>query len=159
MHKEKTGIKPKTFDSYESNIENCIITYKDFDLANKQLGSINKKLMQKFFKSLSKKYSRSTIKKTFTIINQCLDYAVEEEDVEFNFMNKITLPTEDEVAVKKKEIQFLQEEDMKLLYQESKRIILLLMINEVGKLAHLSMVLMHMPLYLLCTQVFVWENF
>ena len=76
-----------------------------------------------YYKSLSKEYSLATIKKINTLINQCCNYAIENEILFINPCTKAIIPSEDVVAKPKKETPFLTIEDMELLYQESKRII------------------------------------
>lgn len=115
-------IKRRTYDGYEDIINSQIINYKDYDLAGKQMGSLNSDILQEYYNSLAKKYARSSIKKNLAIVRQCLDYAKSKNHIEEAILDTVELPSEDVVAVKKKEIPFLPEEDMEKLYQESKRI-------------------------------------
>lgn len=115
-------VKRRTFDGYEDTVKNQILEYKDYNLSDKQLGSLDQDIFQSYYNSLAKKYSRAAIKKNYSLINQCLNHARTKGDISDNFVTNITLPSEDNVAVKKKEIAFLPEDDMDKLYFESKRV-------------------------------------
>lgn len=119
---KRLEIKRRTFDGYEDSVKNQILNYHKYDIAGKQMGSINQDMFQEYYNSLSKKYSRAAIQKNYTIVNQCLKYAKKKKVIRDNYVEDITLPSEDNVAVKKKEIPFLPEDDMDKLYLESKRI-------------------------------------
>lgn len=119
---KKNQIKPRTFDNYEKYYEMLILNYKDYTISDVQLCSLDSKILSKYFNSLAKKYSMSSIKKAQTLITQCLDYAVDEELIEINPMNKVKMPSQDVVVKKKKEIPFLSADDMEKLYIESNRI-------------------------------------
>lgn len=71
---------------------------------------------------MAEAYSRATIRKNYVIVKQCLDYAKTKQHIKENYLENVTIPSEDLVKVKKKEIQFLTVEDMNKLYKESKRV-------------------------------------
>lgn len=119
---KRNQIKPRTFDNYEKYYEMLILNYKDYMISDVQLCSLDSKILTKYFNSLAKKYSMSSIKKAQTLITQCLDYAVDENLMDINPMNKVKMPSQDVVAKKKKEIPFLSPDDMEKLYVESKRV-------------------------------------
>lgn len=115
-------VKRRTFDGYEEYFNNLIVNYKDYSLTDLQLSKLTSEHITKYYNSLSAKYSLATIKKIHTILNQCLEYAVDEELIVQNPMRKVVLPSEDVVAKPKKEIPFLSIKDMEKLYQESNRV-------------------------------------
>lgn len=115
-------VKRRTFDGYEQYYNMLILNYKDYIITDVQLCSLTPEILTKYFNSLAEKYSLSTIKKANTLLNQCLNYAVDKELLENNPMNKITLPNEDRIKKPKKEIPFLSPDDMDRLYKESFRI-------------------------------------
>ena len=115
-------VKRRTFDGYEDTLKNQVQKYTDYDISGKQIGSLTQDIFQNYYNSLAKKYSKAAIHKNYVIINQCLNYARIKGDIKENYLVNITLPSEDNVAIKKKEIPFLPQEDMELLYNESKRI-------------------------------------
>jgi integrase len=119
---KQSDIKRRTYDGYEDTIKNQILNYNDYDLSSKQIGTLDKDIFREYYKALAKKYSRAALQKNRVIINQCLDYAVEENHIADNFVSKIKLPSEDRVAIKKKDVPFLSQEDMDKIYDESKRI-------------------------------------
>lgn len=115
-------VKRRTYDGYETYVNNMIINYTDYDISGKQMGALSDDMFRRYFSSLSKKYSRAGMQKNYVIINQCLEYALDAELIKKNPLAKVKIPSEDNVAVKKKEVPFLCYNDMDLLYQESKRI-------------------------------------
>lgn len=118
VHKE--NIRRKSYDTYESAINNSLKT-DDYNLADKQIGSINHKVMNDYFSSLKDKYSLSHITLVCGILNMCFKYAESNGDMKENYMSNIELPSEDEVAVKKKKPVYLQPEDFEKLFQEVER--------------------------------------
>lgn len=116
----KKNIRRSTYDNYESIANNAFKT-DDYNLADKQIGSINQKIMCEYFDSLKKKYSLSRIKQVRIFLNMCFDYAKCAGDMKENYMSGIELPTEDDVAVKKKKPVYLQPEDFEKLFQEAER--------------------------------------
>ena len=119
---KQTEIKRRTYDGYEDVIKSQLVEFKDYNINDKQMGSINQEMFQLYYNTLAKTYSRASIRKNYIIVKQCLEYAKESGDIKENFLDKVKLPAEDHVAVKKKDIQFLPEDDMEKLYQESKRV-------------------------------------
>lgn len=116
-----TSVSPGTYDDYESIINCRIKNYKAYDLSNKQLKSINTDIINKYFASLAKKYSRGSILKTWSVIRQILQLGLDDGYISDVKINKILLPKEEHVVVKKKVIPFITESDMELLYEEANR--------------------------------------
>lgn len=119
---KRNQIKQRTFDNYEIYYNMFITNYTDYTISDVQLCSLDSKVLTKYFNSLAKNYSMSSIKKAQTLITQCLDYAVDEELIEVNPMNKVKLPSQDIIKKKKKEVPFLSYNDMEKLYNESNRV-------------------------------------
>lgn len=119
---KRNQIKQRTFDNYEIYYNMFITNYTDYTISDVQLCSLDSKVLTKYFNSLAKNYSMSSIKKAQTLITQCLDYAVDEDLIEVNPMNKVKLPSQDIIKKKKKEVPFLSYNDMKKLYNESNRV-------------------------------------
>lgn len=116
-----TSVSPGTYDDYESIINCRIKNYKAYDLSNKQLKSINTDIINKYFASLAKKYSRGSILKTWSVIRQVLQLGLDDGYISDVKINKILLPKEEHVVVKKKVVPFITESDMELLYEEANR--------------------------------------
>lgn len=113
-------LQPTTFDKYEDALD---VRFFKYPIANAQLISLNHKLIVNYLKALSKKYRRSSIQKTWMILKMALkDTDAEGYDLlpEINF-DKISIPTESNVTVKKKKINFTTMEDMDKLYNEAFR--------------------------------------
>ncbi len=119
---KQPSIKKRTYDSYEDIINTQIINYKNYDISGKQMGSLSEDMFQKYYNDMANYYSRATIIKNYIIIKQCINYALSKNHITEKYLDQVTIPSEDLVKVKKKEIQFLTESDMNKLYKESKRI-------------------------------------
>lgn len=119
---KQAEVKGKTYDSYEDIINAQIINYCDYDIGGKQIGALTEDMFRLYYNSLAKHYARSTIKRNYTLIRQCIRYAEKKGHVIKGVLDDVTIPSEDYVEVKKKEIQFLKKEDMEKIYTESKRI-------------------------------------
>lgn len=113
-------IQPTTFDKYEDALD---VRFFKYPIANAQLASLNHKQIINYLKALSQKYRRGSIQKTWMILKMALkdtDAAGHELLSEINF-EKISIPTESNVVVKKKKINFTTMEDMDKLYNEAYR--------------------------------------
>lgn len=116
-------IKRHTVDGYEDCIKGQLINNTYTNLSNKQVGAITVDDFIEYYAELAKHYSRSTIKKNYAIISQCIKYGNKKQHFSSIInLDEIVLPHEDAVKVKEKEIHFLTQEDMAKLYEESKRI-------------------------------------
>ena len=119
---KETGatLELSTFDCYESSLSKRLYNYS---ISDKQVTALDKNDFVKYLKELSNKYSRSSIKKTWQTLKMGLT------DDEFEFFNlvpeikfdRIKVPNENHVAVKKKEHEFTSNEDMDILYEEALR--------------------------------------
>lgn len=113
-------LESTTFDGYEASLRARLF---DYPLANLQLSALDKTVLQKYLKELAKKYSRGSIKKTWQILTMCLtdeEYEHYELVPAINY-KKISIPSESNVAVKKKKVQFTSPEEMEMLYNEALR--------------------------------------
>lgn len=116
---KKMNLESTTYDRYEDTINNMI---RKFTIGNCSLNSINEYNMRLYIEELSKKYSRASIEKAYNLLNLSLDYAVEHNHIKDNPLKHIKIPSENNVAIKKKKIPFITKEDLDKLYLESKRI-------------------------------------
>lgn len=106
-----------TFDSYESAIARPLM---DYPISKLKLGALSRSALNEYLKQLSEKYSRNTITKTWLVICMALS---DEEYGYFKYVPKINLdtikiPSESNVAVKKKEHEFTSNEDMDKIFDE-----------------------------------------
>ena len=119
---EEVGItiQSTTFDTYEDALNRRF--FKD-NISNCQLGSLNNRQINAYLKSLAEKYSRASIHKTWVILKMALqdtDADGHELIPELNYA-KIFVPTESNVAKKKKKVNYTTKEDMDKLYIEAFR--------------------------------------
>lgn len=132
LYNEKTAtVQEGTFDGYETAIRVRIKNFKGYDLWNKQLSQINSdpavgiNIFKSYIDALREHgYSLKTIKEVATLISQCCAYASNpmRNDLAYNYMDYVTLPTEATVKTHKKEIHFMSEAEMHVLYNEAKRV-------------------------------------
>lgn len=114
--------KEVTLSGYFETIESRI---KNTDLGNTQIASLNTKVFQDYIDEYcikEKKYSRGTIKRTQSILNQICEYLYLNKYVSENYMSKIVIPAEKNMITKRKEVPFLEESDMSNLYNEFSRV-------------------------------------
>ena len=118
LNTKKLEIESTTFDSYEDAIANML---KAYTIGNCTLSVINEDNMRLYVNELAQKYSKASIDKLFKILKPALRYAVEHNHIAKNPLDYIKVPSENHVAVKKKEVPYIIEEDLNKLYEESKR--------------------------------------
>lgn len=123
LTKKKTGVKRNTTDGYEACINGQLLKYKHFNLADLQVGTIDTDTIQEYYTSLADHYSKSTIDKNYAILSQCIKYGNKRNHFkEIIDMDEIEKPHEDIIKKQERELHFLNDEDMKKLYDESKRV-------------------------------------
>lgn len=114
-----TDTEQVTIDSYSDIIEHRV---KNTLLGNTQIGSLNKEVFQNYIDNYcvkEKKYARSTIKRTQSLLNQICEYLYKNDNyASCNYMENIVIPSEKNIVTKKREIPFLNESDMQKLYNE-----------------------------------------
>lgn len=113
--------KKKYYDTLKA-----VITYyiEPFDIANYQLHQIDDDVINKHYSTLANKYSLSVIKKTHSLLTQVFSYAKAKYVLGENPYTTgiIIVPNEENVASKKKEIEFLDDEDIEKFFSEANRI-------------------------------------
>jgi len=110
---KKPKVRPQTFDRLEStfNFQFC-----GSKLSRMQLRNVVLKDIQKHINDISLKYSYSTVKKTFQLLNACLEHAVNAGDLYRNPMKAAICPSEKNCSIKTKEIKvFSKDEESKFL--------------------------------------------
>ena len=128
---KKREVTDGTYDGYERAIRVRIKNLKEYDLYNKQMSQIDesaeigKQIFTDYVDALVEHgYSLKTIRESYDIISQCLNYACEptRNHLKYNYIKLVSLPSEDKVKKKKKQIHFMTENEMEKLYQEAKRV-------------------------------------
>lgn len=112
-------IGERTFLTNKTTFKNYV---KNSSLGMVQIGNITSKDIQTMLNDMAKNYSRSTITKTFCLYNLCYDYAVSVGDLANNPCISVKVPRENAVAIKKKQIAFLDMDDIEKLYNEADRL-------------------------------------
>lgn len=121
--KKNLSIKENTIIGYKNCVMGQIIKYEGFNLNGIQVGTLNTDILQSYYNSLVNYYTKSTIKKNYAIISQCIKYGNKRKHFTKTIdLDDIILPHDDVVIKKKKEIHFLTDNDMKKIYEESKRV-------------------------------------
>lgn len=112
-------LQSTTFDAYEDVVVSMVQKYT---IGNCEMSAITEENMGDYIKELSQKYSKASIDKVFKVIRPALSYAKSHNHIIANPLESLKLPSEDNVAVKKKKIPYIIQEDLDKLYKESKRI-------------------------------------
>lgn len=115
----KIDVESTTLDGYEDVIKGML---KPHPIANCEIQNLNEDNMRDYINNLAKKYARSSIQKLVAVIRPALKYAVKHGDITIYPLEDVKIPSEDKVAVKKKEVPYIIESDLNKLYIESKRI-------------------------------------
>lgn len=122
---KKPKLKQRTFDTMENTIKTRFLNYP---ISKFQLGQITNEKIQHYINQLATEdrvdnngnvlppYSKESIKKVYNLINNCLSYAIEKEHIGKNPINGTSLPKEESMITKTKEIEFFDKEDMKHSY-------------------------------------------
>ena len=128
---KKRTLTQGAYDGYETAIRCRIKNLKEYDLYNKQMKQIDEDvqtgtlIFQNYVDALVEHgYALKTIKEVCDIISQCLDYASSplRKELQYNYLKMVTMPNENTVKKKRKEIHFMTEDEMEMLYKESKRV-------------------------------------
>jgi len=110
---KKPALKPTSYDRLEDQKR----LYIDPDLEYVQLKNLSTDDIQKLLNKLSKKYSHSTVKKAYMLLNACLNHAVAKKDLTYNPMAPIEVPEQKEFS--KKEIVILTDDEEKIFIDEA----------------------------------------
>lgn len=113
-------LEPRTYDEYENIIEKRIGNH---NIGHRQLASLTSDTWQAYINELAGKYALGTIKKTWSVIKMIISYAEARGDIPQGTLKLVKLPKESNVAVKAKDVPFINEADMNLLYIEAFRTI------------------------------------
>lgn len=85
------------------------------------MSQLDSDIFQRYINDLvSNGYSRATIIKTYNTINNCLKMAVIKNDIKFNPLTLVSIPSESQVATKTKDIECLTEQDVNKILELAK---------------------------------------
>ena len=99
-----------------------IVNFPTDNICDMQLCSFTTKIphIQKFLNALATKYSRNTILNIWTVLGSALHYGIKHEKFPPLLLEDIHIPNEAQVAVKKKNVPFLDSEWILKIYDEIK---------------------------------------
>ncbi len=107
-------IKPSSFDRKEGTVKNQILPY----IGEYYLHELNADNIQEMIKKqLENGYSYSSIKKSYEVVNQCLEFAFNRNDIDINFMKAVCLPKKFEKL--RCNIKYFNEEEVKTIEKEA----------------------------------------
>ena len=119
----KTSVEQTTYNSYEDAITTRLINYKKYDLSNVLLCELTDTMFQNYLDTLAQDYSLNSIKKTWSLIKKCVSYGEIRKDIPILHLKElIKVPSEANVAHKRKEISVPTVEEVEFIYKECKRL-------------------------------------
>lgn len=83
---------PSSFQKYEAEYR---LRIKDSNLRNIAMKDLKSRHLQLFFNSIQENYPFPTLKRTYSIVKQCISFAIENEDIFRNPMRSVTIPERD----------------------------------------------------------------
>jgi integrase len=119
---KKNTLKEGTYLDYQDLIKYYVEDFNEFDIGSKQIGQLNETLFQNHINALANCYSRATIVRIYAVITPSLKYAKKKKFIVEDIWEDYHIPSEDNVAHKKKEPIFLTKDDMYKLIIEAQRI-------------------------------------
>lgn len=106
------SLKRSSYDRLERTFEKQI---RDTQVGRCQLGTLSSKDIQTLLNSNIQTLSYSTIKKVYSLLNDCFRYAVAIRDIPHNPADGVHLPKEENLAVQTKDIQTMPYADLQVL--------------------------------------------
>jgi len=123
LKKLKTSVEQTTYNSYEDAITTRLINYKKYDLSNVLLCELTDTMFQNYLDALAQDYSLNSIKKTWSLIKKCVLYGEIRKDIPaLHLKELIKVPSESNVAHKRKEISVPTVEEVEFIYKECKHL-------------------------------------
>lgn len=116
----KSSIELTTYNSYFDAINTRLINFSEYDLANVEMRALTDAMIQSYLNALATKYSLNSIKKTYGLIKKCLRYAEVKKEIEpLNLDITVKIPSEANVAIKKKAICVPTVEEVNVICREA----------------------------------------
>lgn len=113
----KPRVEETTMLTYD-RAYNQIVKFPTANISDMQLCSFTTEIphIQDFLNALAKKYSRNTILNIWTVLGASIRYGINHRRLPPLLLEGVKIPTETDVAVKKKEVPFLSDELIKKIY-------------------------------------------
>lgn len=99
-----------------------IVLFPNDNICDMQLCSFTTQVphIQNFLNALAKKYARNTILNMWTVMGSALHYGIKHEKLPPLLLEGVHVPNETQVAIKKKEVPFIDSEWIHKIYEEIK---------------------------------------
>lgn len=114
QNKLLNNIADSTYDRYEDIIKQL----KHYSIAYVQINNITDTMCQEYINELAYKYAYNTVKKNWRFLNQVLKSAYNNKDLNKK-INDVKLPKSDKCGHPTKQVPFISELDMNILWEES----------------------------------------
>ncbi|MCD8013882.1 MAG: site-specific integrase [Lachnospiraceae bacterium] len=114
---KKPALKPASFDRLEGTYRNHI---RNTQVGRSQMGNIRAMDIQKLINEESKMLSYSSLKKIYELLNDCLCYAVISRELDYNPMQAVCMPKQENLSKQTKQIQIYTQEELKRMEEATK---------------------------------------
>lgn len=109
---KQPSLKPASYDRLERTFQKQI---EHTAVGRSQLGNLTSQDIQNLINGYAKSLSYSSIKKVYELLNNCFRYAVSVRDLNFNPVDGVHMPKEENLCVHTKSIQILSPADISLI--------------------------------------------
>lgn len=106
---KKPALKPASFDRLEGTYNNHI---RNTQVGRSQMGNIRAMDIQKLINEESRTLSYSSLKKIYELLNDCLGYAVISRELDFNPMQAVCMPKQENLSKPTKQIQIYSRDEL-----------------------------------------------
>ncbi|MBR1477170.1 MAG: site-specific integrase [Lachnospiraceae bacterium] len=100
----RSDLAYNTRKTYEDGINKRMYGFKAYDIANKQLKSLNADMFTAYFEALALTYSKETIDKQWHIVKQVLEYGMDEEVIPQFRIGKIKIPKAENIPAERQKL-------------------------------------------------------
>lgn len=114
---KRPSLKPASYDRLERTYQNHIMKSA---VGRSQLGNLTSKDLQRLINDKSESLSYSSLKKIYELLNSCLKYAVANRDLNFNPMQTVLLPKEENLKKKTKKMQVFSKDELNRIERVAK---------------------------------------
>ena len=106
---KRPSLKSASYDRLERTYLNQV---KNTQVGRSQIGNITSREIQGLINENAEKYSYSTVKKVYELLNSCFTYAVACREMDFNPMLAVRMPKQENVAKKTKQMKIFTKEEL-----------------------------------------------
>lgn len=109
-------------DGYFDTVNGMVGNFREYDIGSLRMHSLSRDEFQKYFNTLANYYSRGSIMRLQTILNQAMDFAAANGFVAENYMKQVSMPAESQCKKKRKVRRALSQGDIEKLNKEAFRL-------------------------------------